>query len=395
MRASAPTDRSKGMNDFHDDDCQAFDRRKLLVRGGAAGAAFLALPGLASAGTRGTLAPPKSPFAERIAKNEKITVDTSKYKKDGPYTIALITQGPFNGWGKIYNVAAQYAADKSGKVEKTLIFDAFGDPAKQIKAMQDMLAQKPDAIVLTAMSKAALAAPVDRAMRAGIPVILCGGAVDTDSYVAEVGRNLYDLAYKNALALAKRLGGRGNVVMFNGIPGTDTAVTWRTAATDAFKQYPGIKIVADQYANWSIADSKKAATAIIASQPKIDAVWTGGSEMAMGTILAFADAKKKLPVFGTTNPLNGFLRLAKQHKLSFVASPYPPAMSYYGVQAALDMLAGKPLKKYADVQGVLLKGQTTYTEKALGSFYRPQFNDDYIHPTPLPAAALNKAGFKR
>lgn len=381
-----------------DDDGRPFDRRQLLLRGGAAGAVFLALPDLASAGVRSSLAslaPPRSPLAERIAKNAKITVDTSKYKSDPPYTIALITQGPFNGWGKIYNVAARYAAQTSGKVGKTLVFDSFGDPAKQIKAMQDMLAQKPDVIVLTAMSKAALAAPVDRAIRAGIPVVMCGSSVDTDSFVAEVGRNLYDLAFKNALALAKRLGGRGNILMFNGIAGTDTAETWRQAAKDAFGQFGGIKLVADQFANWSVADSKKAATAIMASQPKIDAVWTGGSEMAIGTILAFTDAKRKLPVFGTANPLNGFLRLAKQHKLKFVASPYPPAMSFYGVRAALDVLAGKPVKKYADVQGPLLKGVTTYTETAIGRFYRPQFDDDYIDPTPLPAAALNKAGFKR
>lgn len=388
------------MNEFHAFDAEGehFDRRQLLLRGGAAGAAFLALPGIASAAVRDSLAmlaPPHSPLADRIAKNEKITVDTSKYKKDGPYTLALITQGPFNGWGKIYDVSAQYAAQQSGKVKKTLVFDSFGDPTKQIKAMQNMLAQKPDVIVLTPMSKAALSAPVERAMRAGIPVVLCGSGVDTDNYVAEVGRNLYDLAYANALALAKRLKGRGSVMMFNGIAGTDTAETWRQAAKDAFGQYKGIKIVADQYANWSIADAKKAATAIISSQPKIDAVWTGGSEMSIGTILAFTDAKRKLPLFGTTNPLNGFLRLAKQNKLAFVASPYPPAMGYYGVKAALDVLAGKPVKKYADVKAPLLKGVTTYNETAIARFYRPQFNDDYIDPTPLPASVLNKAGFKR
>jgi ribose transport system substrate-binding protein len=382
----------------YDDVGRPFDRRVLLLRGGAAGAAFLVLPGIASAATRealGTLAPPRSPLAERIAKNEKITVDTSKYKKDGPYTIALITQGPFNGWGKIYDVSAQYAAQRSGKVKKTLVFDSFGDPTKQIQAMQNMLAQKPDVIVLTPMSKAALSAPVDRAMRAGIPVVLCGSGVDSDDYVCEVGRNLYDLAYTNAISLAKRLKGRGNIVMFNGIAGSDTAETWRQAAKDAFGQYKGIKIVADQYANWSIADAKKAATAIISAQSKIDGIWTGGSEMSIGAILAFADAKRKLPMFGTTNPLNGFLRLAKQHRLKFVANPYPPAMGYYGVRAALDVLAGKPVKKYADVKGPLLKGTTSYTETAIARFYRPQFNDDYIHPTGLPASVLYKAGFKR
>jgi ribose transport system substrate-binding protein len=184
--------------------------------------------------------------------------------------------------------------------------------------------------------------------------------------------------------------------MFNGIAGTDTAVTWRQAAMDAFAKFPGVKVLADQYANWSVADSKKAASAILQGNPKIDGVWTGGSEMSVGTILAFADAKRAMPrLFGTTNPLNGFLRLARQYRVKFVASPYPPAMSYYGVLECLDVLAGRPVKKYNDVVGVMLKGQTTYTEAAVAKYYAPQFNDDYIAPTPLPASVVRKNGFAR
>lgn len=363
--------------------------RRAFVAATGASAAVLAAPTLAGA------AKPVSPLAERIAKNEGITVDPKVWKKSPPYTIALVTQGPFNGWGKMYNVAAQYAADRSGKVKKTLVFDSFGDPTKQINAISDLLAQKPDAILLTPMSKAALSAPVARAMRSGIPVVLCGSGVDTNDYVAEVGRNLYLLAYDNALAFARRLGGRGRVVMFNGIAGTDTAETWRQAAKDAFSQFKGIDLVADEFANWSVADAKKSASAILQANSKIDGIWTGGSEMAIGTILAYADAKRRPPQIGTTNPLNGFLRLARQHKLKFVASPYPPAMSYYGMQTTLDVLAGKRVKKYQDVKRVMLKGKVVYTERDLARFYDPRWNDDYIAPTPVPAPLLRKAGFGR
>src|SRR5690348_9648430 len=123
------------------------------------------------------------------------------------------------------------------------------------------------------------------------------------------------------------LDGKGNVMMLNGISGSGTATTWHDAATAAFSQYPGIKIIADQYANWSISLAKTRAAAIIAANPKIDGVWTGGSENAIGAIQAFADAGRPMPLFGTTNPLNGFLRLAKQYNLKFVAAPYPPEVS--------------------------------------------------------------------
>src|SRR4051812_8254253 len=108
-------------------DGMRLSRREVLVGAGALGAA-IALPGVADAGARA--ASPHSPLAERIAKNERTTVDTRKGKKDPPYTIALVNQGPFNGWGKLYNVASAYAIQQSGKFKKTLSFDSFGDPAK-------------------------------------------------------------------------------------------------------------------------------------------------------------------------------------------------------------------------------------------------------------------------
>lgn len=372
-------------------------RRDLLIKGGAATVVALGLPSLASAGVKGTVAkraaPPVAPLLARILKDQRTPVDTSKFKKSPPYTVGLATQGPFNGWGKMWNIAAEYVLKQSGQVKKVVRLDSNGDPNKQINDMQDLITQKPDLIILTPMSKAALAAPVERAMRAGIPVVLCGSGVTSPNFVVEVGRNLYSVAFDNATALAKRMGGKGNIMMFNGIAGTDTAVTWRQAAKDAFSQFPGIKIVADQFANWSVADSKKAASAILQAQPKIDGVWTGGSEMSIGSILAFVEAGRSLPLFGTTNPLNGFLRLARQHKLKFVGSPYPPAMSALAAQTALDVLHGKPLKKYIDVLGPLQKGQATYTETEIGKHYKPQFNDDYIDPTPVPAKELIKAGF--
>jgi hypothetical protein len=116
--------------------------------------------------------------------------------------------------------------------------------------------------------------------------------------------------------------------------------------------------------------------------------------MAIGSIEAFLDANKKLPLIGATNTLNGFFRLAKQHKLKIVATPTPPSISQYGVKAALDVLHGRPVKKFID-GNKLNVGNVTFTEAQIGKHYKPQFNDDYTNPTPLPASAVIKAGFGR
>lgn len=324
----------------------------------------------------------------RILNNQKVTVETTKFKKNPPYTIGVLPQGPFNGWGLMFNLTVNYTLNHSGKVGKVIMTDPGGDPSKEIPQMENMIVQKPDLIILTPLSKAGLSAPVERAMNAGIPVVMCGSGVTTDNYTSEGGRNLYEVAYSAADKLAQRMGGQGNVMMFNGIAGTDTAITWHDAATEAFRKYPGIKVVADQYANWSIADSKNKASAILAANQKIDGVFSGGSEMAVGTIQAFADAGRTMPIFGTTNPLNGFLRLAKQYNLKFVADPYPPEMSQVCANIALDVLAGKPVKKYVDMASVGVSGVSEYTETDIDKYYQPQYNDDFIAPALIPGSEL-------
>lgn len=332
---------------------------------------------------------------QRILANEKVTVNTSKYKKKGPYVVGYVAQGPINGWGKEFDVAMRYELRKSGKLKKLLYIDASGDVSKEITGMEDLLAQHPDIIILTPLGKAALSAPVARAVAAGIPVVVTGGSVATNQFTAEVGRNLPQTAYQSAIHLAKMLHGKGNVVMFDGIAGSDSAEGWKAAAHAAFEKFPKIKIVAEQYANWSVATATTQMQAILSAHPHIDGVWSGGSEMSIGAINAFADAHKKMPMFGTTNPLNGFLRLAKQHHLKFYAAPYPPAaMSKVAADTALKILRGQPVKKYIDVIHVV-PGSGGYTQAKLASHFRPGMNDDFIAPATIPLSVLKKAGFGR
>jgi ribose transport system substrate-binding protein len=331
----------------------------------------------------------------QILREEAINVSTAKYKKNGPYVVGYVAQGPINGWGKMFDVAVNYELKHSGQLKKLLYINGNGNASKQISGMEALTTQHPAIILLTPLSKAALAAPVQRAVAAGIPVVTGGGSVASTSVTAEAGRNLPQIAYQSAQRLAQMLHGTGNVVMFDGIAGSDSAEAWKAAAHAAFEQYPGIKIVAEQYANWSVAQATSEMQAILSAHPKIDGVWSGGSEMSIGAIEAFANAHKKTPVFGTTNPLNGFLRLAKQYHLRFYAAPYPPAaMAKVEVDIALKILHGQTVKRYTDVINVV-PDVGGYTQQQIPSYYRSDLNDDFVPPAVVPTSVLLKAGFGR
>jgi ribose transport system substrate-binding protein len=260
--------------------------------------------------------------------------------------------------------------------------------------MEDAISQKPDAIVLDPLGSAALVAPTTRAMAAGIPVILCANGIQSDNFVTRVDIDLYQAGFQAADGLAKSLNGKGNVVMFSGIAGVDAAETWKKAGEDAFKQYPDIKIVGSEYAQWSVATSKSKMAALMAANPQIDGVWAGGGEMALGAALAFEDATKTQPKYGFANVLNGFLRLAKERNLVFTGVPDPPSMSKFCLDTAVDVLQGKPVKKFINVAEAM-PGSAAYDQTQIDKYYVPDLNDDFVPPATVPTKAYSDGGFAR
>src|SRR6202030_3159413 len=94
--------------------------------------------------------------------------------------------GPSNGYGLTYDIAIKYAASQDSRIAH---FSTFGDAntsTTQVNQLQTVIAQKPDAIVIIPADAAALAAPIGRAMDAGIPVLVCGNDVATSNCVAEL-----------------------------------------------------------------------------------------------------------------------------------------------------------------------------------------------------------------
>lgn len=335
-----------------------------------------------------------SQYSQDLKRDAGITVDTSKYKKDGPYTIAALTQGPGNGWGLTYDVTIKAAAEGNPNIKQLIFLPADQDANKEISAMEDAISQKPDAIVLDPLGSAALVAPTTRAMAAGIPVILCANGIQSDNFVTRVDIDLYLAGFQAADGLSKSLNGKGNVVMFSGIAGVDAAETWKKAGEEAFKKYPDIKIVASEYAQWSVATSKSKMAAIMAANPQIDGVWAGGGEMALGAALAFEDANKTHPKYGFANVLNGFLRLAKERSLVFTGVPDPPSMSKACLDTAVDVLQGKPVKKFIDITETM-PGSAAYDQTQIDKYYVPDLNDDFVPPATVPIKAYSDGGFLR
>src|SRR5260221_11209126 len=134
-----------------------------------------------------------NPYLTSLLKREKETYDTSKFKKNGPYKLALASQGPTNSWATLFDAHARWEVSNLGKdgVSELLYADANGSADKQVPEVEDLLSQNPDALILVPKGSAALSAPTESAMTQGVPFILCASGGDTENFFTEFGTNLY------------------------------------------------------------------------------------------------------------------------------------------------------------------------------------------------------------
>lgn len=339
-----------------------------------------------------------SDYSRALLADAETVVDTSVYAKEGPYTIAVSQQDTSNGWGNTYNISILAYGEEllaEGVLAKPLITAITNDANQQISDIENFIEQSPDAIVVEPLGRAASVAVIERAVDAGIPVVLCANGIESDNFTSRVDVDFYEVAYRSGDGLAQLLGGEGKVVFFNGIAGVDSTETWRAAALDALANYPDIEIVAEEYAGWNIADAKQKMEALMAAHPDIAGVWAGGGEMALGAALAFEDAGMDPPKYAMVNVPNGFLRLASEHGYEFVGAPDPPSMSKWCLQTAVDILEGKDgITKFISLR-TLMDGADPYTEADGLVWYVPELNDDFIPPTTVDLQYYIDGGFER
>lgn len=325
-----------------------------------------------------------------LMEDAKTLVDTSAYVKKPPYKIASLMQGPINGWGLTLDTTIAYYASQDKDVSELIVVPINANVDREISAMENTIKLKPDLILLEPLSAAALSASVARAVAAGIPVVVCADGVEGKPYTSYVDVDLYRGGYEAAKALAEGLGGKGNVILINGIPGVDAAEVWKQAAEEVFAKYPGIKIVGNEYGNWSIPTSKEKATALLAANPQIDGVFGGGSEGAIGALLAFKQAGRPQPQYATVSPLNGWLRLAMEEKVKFTAWPQAAALEgKYCFETGMKILRGEKVTKFVHIP------EEVITEANAKDHYVPELNDDFSVPPAAPIDVYVKAGFGR
>ncbi len=196
-----------------------------------------------------------------------------------------------------------------GVVDELIIQHAGFDINQQIQQTRNMVNEGVDVLMINANSATGCNGVITEAVEEGIPVVSFDQAV-THPDVINVTNNHYVWATELAEWIADTLGGKGKVIVLNGLPGHPAAEERRRAALDVFKKYSGIEVLAAEYGFWDNSKAQQIMTDLLAGHPQVDGVWVGDT-MATGVYNAFKFAGRELPVM-LADPMHSFFRKWKE-----------------------------------------------------------------------------------
>jgi erythritol transport system substrate-binding protein len=134
---------------------------------------------------------------------------------------------------------------------------------------------------------------VKKAMAANIPVFLVNAEINQEGLAkAQLVSNNAQGAALGAQLWVKDVGSKANYVELLGAPSDNNAATRSNGYMSVLSQYPDLKKVGSQVANWDRTQGFNAMQSLLQAHPDVTGVISGNDEMALGAIAALKQAGK-------------------------------------------------------------------------------------------------------
>lgn len=243
---------------------------------------------------------------------------------------------------------AKAEADKLG-----LQFVTQGDPTfavdKQTAIVNALLADKPDAIMISITDPEAMIGPLQEAKDAGVQVIGIDGDLTDESVMATNIQSDNIIGGQLAAdALAKAIGpDGGEVLLLNQAAGSLIGDARAKGFEDQLAaKYPNIKSLGQQYTQNAADKAASIVSAAAGSNPNLKGVYTMNTNNTQGAITGIAEAGRtgdvKLVGYDTSDPI---VQGVRDGAVDGVVVQYPYGEGVLGVQSAVKLLNGQSVER--------------------------------------------------
>ena len=221
------------------------------------------------------------------------------------------------------------------------------DTSGQIRLIEQMLAQRVDALVVAPADSKALVPVLQSAIAKGVVVINIDNRLDP-TVLAEKRLTIPFVGPDNRAGaklagdfLAKQLEAGSKVGIIEGITTTVNAQQRTLGFRDAM-QGASMSIVAVQSGEWQLQKGTTVASAMLREHPDLAALLCGNDTMALGAVAAIKSAGKtgKVKVVGYDN-IPAVKPLLADGRMTATVDQYGSRQAVFGIEVALKALAQK------------------------------------------------------
>lgn len=193
----------------------------------------------------------------------------------------------------VFVMARKTAFIEAAKADKDIdvkFTDANNDISKQLDQIDNLIAQKVNAIVVVPVDYEGIVPGVEKANEAGIPVIALG-IQSAGGKSTFVGSKNIDAGKLQAQYMKDNLPKDAQILYLQGTPGLYHSQE-RMKGFEEGLDRPDVKIIANLSGNYDRAEGMKVTEDWIQSFPKFDAIIAANDQMALGALQALQAANR-------------------------------------------------------------------------------------------------------
>lgn len=229
---------------------------------------------------------------------------------------------------------------------------------RQARQIDSLVKAKVDLLVVAPSDVKTVAPAIERAYRAGIPVILYDRMIESTHYTAYIGTDNVAIGREVADYLAHQLQGRGTVVEITGERGSTPVADRHRGFMQGMKAFPQIQVVTLE-GDWNLAGAKKLMRQYMDAGKPVDAVFGHNDAEAWGAQQAAKEKNREkqmlfVGIDGLPGENQGVDLVAKG---VMTASYIYPTKGETIVPLAMNILQGKPYKRMNYFQSALVTAE--------------------------------------
>ena len=205
--------------------------------------------------------------------------------------ISIIVTDPANPYWLTEGNVAKATAEKMGYTANVSAHK--GDTNTESTLIDTAITNKSVAIILDPANADGSIGAVTKAVKAGIPVLLVNAEINKEGLAkAQLVSNNAQGAAIGAQQWVAAIGEKGSYAELFGNPADNNAATRSNGYETVLTQYPDLKKVAKEVANWDRTQGFQKMQSMLQAHPDIVGVISGNDEMALGAIAALKEAGK-------------------------------------------------------------------------------------------------------